>query len=147
MMQSNALNNESRPPGYGGGVATTSGLHLTLDEIEAVTVLDTVTMTPTTVSVQIHNTGMAWTSEGGAPLRIVAVWDGEVGLGTPAGEATVAALNSGEMQEVSVPLTAPPGGLDETHTLRITANPGQLIAEQRAEDNQHWRRWTARSDW
>ena len=42
-MQSNALNNESQALGYGGeqGVAATSGLQLSLDAVEPVTVLDT----------------------------------------------------------------------------------------------------------
>jgi hypothetical protein len=64
------------------------------------------------------------------------VWDGEPGVGTPAGEATVAALNAGEVQEVSLTLSPPPGGFDQTHTLLIAANPAQSIAEQNAEDNQ-----------
>ena len=66
---------------------------------------------------------------------IVATWDGEPGSGAPAGETTLAVLKSGEVQELTLTLTPPPGGFDEVHTLVIAANPAQSIAEQNAEDN------------
>lgn len=89
---------------------------------------------PLSVAVELHNDGIAWSGRGQA-LDLVATWDGGPGVGTEAGRAQLASLGAGQMVSLTLRLEPPPT-LDRPHTLSVTVNPRQTIAEPSALDNQ-----------
>lgn len=88
------------------------------------------------VDVGLRNDGTSWVSDGQS-LEIVATWDAPAGLATPSGRTTLDALEAGAVVTVSMRLAAPSGTLDRSHTLTVTVNPGQAIAEGSAANNAH----------
>jgi hypothetical protein len=82
------------------------------------------------VLVKLLNQGAVWP---GGDLVIVATWDGEPGVGAPAGQANLRSLAATDA--IVLALTPPPGSLDLPHTLVVTVNSGQAIAEFDATDN------------
>ena len=66
---------------------------------------------------------------------MLAVWDGEPGVGTPAGSTQLTELLSGQIVTVTLILT-PPVNLDVTHPLFVVINPQQIVLESTAANNQ-----------
>jgi len=87
------------------------------------------------VTAQLRNDGVAWQSDGEQALDVVATWDGAPGVGEQAGRTQLARLAAGQTTNVTLSLT-PPAPLDRPHTLVVTVNPQQRIAEPNALDNQ-----------
>ena len=90
---------------------------------------------PFSVKVDLHNNGAIWAGSADPPLKLVATWDGGPGVGAPAGEVALTAPLEGQATSVTLNLMPPPDTLDREHTLVVTVNPGQAIAEQSAENN------------
>ena len=87
------------------------------------------------VTIRLLNQGAPWPPGDGAALAVAATWDGEPGVGAPAGAATLRSLDAGGATALTVVLTPPPGSLNVEHTLHVTVNPRQVTAESDAEDN------------
>ncbi len=89
---------------------------------------------PVTVTVQVRNNALEWQGTLTRTLDLAATWDKPYGSGTPAGEASLTGLRSGETLTVTMALSQPVN-LDIAHRLFIYANPKQTIAEQSATNN------------
>ncbi|HEY1407628.1 MAG TPA: hypothetical protein VF434_01730, partial [Promineifilum sp.] len=88
---------------------------------------------PPSITVQFHNSREPLGA--GAPeVVVLATWDGGPGLGSPAGETSVA-LGSSQMAEVEMELNLPPGALVFPHQLTVTVNPAMTIPEADLADN------------
>lgn len=91
---------------------------------------------PKTVGVTLQNSGTDWQQQIGEPaLTIQATWDGALGIGAPAGQATLTGLEAGEAVTLDLSLLDPPADAAGRHTLVVTVNPGQALAEASGEDN------------
>ncbi len=87
------------------------------------------------VTISLLNQGAPWPHGDGSELAISATWDGEPGVGAPAGAATLRSLDAGGATVLTLVLAAPPGSLDVERTLHVTVNSGQVTAESDAENN------------
>lgn len=87
------------------------------------------------LTASIQNRGAAWSGGGRAGLEINATWDQPAGLGQTAGSAQLYSLGAGQTVAVTMTLTPPAAGYDWRHTLYITANPRQGVAEPLGSDN------------
>ena len=90
---------------------------------------------PFSVKVDVHNSGAIWAGSADPPLKLVATWDGRPGVGAPAGEIALTAPAESQATSVTLDIAPPPDTLDRAHTLVVTVNPGQAIAEQSAQNN------------
>ncbi len=90
---------------------------------------------PISITVELRNDGATWQAGRTDHLDLVALWDGEAGVGTLAGSTRLTELFSGQIVTVTLILT-PPVNLDVTHTLHVIINPQQTIAEATATNNQ-----------
>ncbi|HSD84260.1 MAG TPA: CARDB domain-containing protein, partial [Anaerolineae bacterium] len=87
------------------------------------------------VTVQLRNDGASWQTNRTDHLDVLAVWDGEPGVGTLAGSTQLTELLSGQIVTVTLILT-PPANLDVTHPLLVVINPQQIVLESTAANNQ-----------
>jgi hypothetical protein len=87
------------------------------------------------VTVQLRNDGATWQAGRTDHLDLLAVWDGEPGVGTLAGSTRLPELLSGQIVTVTLILT-PPTNLDVTHPLFVVINPQQIVLESTAANNQ-----------
>jgi len=87
------------------------------------------------ITVQLRNDGATWQAGRTDHLDLLAVWDGEAGVGTLAGSTQLTELFSGQIMTTTLILT-PPVNLDVTHTLYVVINPQQTITEATAANNQ-----------
>ena len=85
------------------------------------------------VSVRVANAGAPWAGSTDSPLQIVATWDGGPGVGKPAGQASLASLSGSA--EATLDLVVPVEGLDKSHELFITVNPGLTLPDRDAANN------------
>ncbi len=84
------------------------------------------------VTVKVLNQGATWP---GGELIVAAAWDGEPGVGALAAQASLRSLDASGTTALTLELTPPQGSLDLPHTLVVSVNPGQAIAESDATDN------------
>jgi hypothetical protein len=90
---------------------------------------------PLTVDVAIRNDALGWIAST-HPLSVTATWDGPIGLGRPAGSATIAKLGAGETVTLTLSLNLLDlNFVDFSHTLYVTANPAQNIPELSPANN------------
>lgn len=90
---------------------------------------------PISIIVQLRNDGATWQAGRTDHLDLLAVWDGEAGIGTLAGSTQLTELLSGQIVTMTLILT-PPVNLDVTHTLYVIINPQQTVTEATAANNQ-----------
>jgi hypothetical protein len=84
-------------------------------------------------TVQVANLGLPWA--GDELLALDATWDGDPGLGAPAGHLDLTGFGRSQTTTVTLPLAPPPGTLDVSHMLTVTVNSGLPIAETSAGNN------------
>jgi hypothetical protein len=90
------------------------------------------TLAPTDTQARQGAPFVAWVRDADQKL---ATWDGGPGVGQEAGRTQLIALAAGQPTNVTLNL-ASPATLDRPHTLVVTVNPQQRIAEPNALDNQ-----------
>jgi hypothetical protein len=81
----------------------------------------------------IGNSGLA---HAGTPITVVATWDGPHGVGIPAAEVALDAMEQGVTRLVTLQLAVPADFLpEERHLLSVAVNPAVAIMEQSMVDN------------
>lgn len=93
------------------------------------------TGTPLQLTARIANAGAMWSGSVEQPLEIAANWDGDPGIGVPAGQLGVTEMDAGPVITVTLDLALPPQGLDAPHVLHVVVNPGLTIAESSVTNN------------
>jgi hypothetical protein len=106
--------------------------NFSVDNISAIDV-DLQPGKPFEVVAVIGNSGLA---HAGVPITVVATWDGPHGIGIPAAEVALDAIEQGVTRLVTLQLAVPADFLpEERHLLSVAVNPSVTIMEQTMVDN------------